>query len=193
MEAVNTPISEVTKPVGTGGFLNPDKIVMEFGIKEGMNISDFGCGAGYFTILVAKKTGKDGIVHAFDVQNSPLDSVMARAREEDLDNIETVRANLEILGSTGLSDQSQDIVLLANILFQSQKKSEIIKEALRVLKEDGKAVIIDWKKNAGSFGPPDSLRTNKEDMKSLTEKAGGIFIRDINAGTFHYGMIFTRK
>ena len=191
--------SVLPTPKGTGGFMNPEKIVTEFGIQEGMMIADFGSGAGYFTILLAQRVGKDGKVFALDIQESALDNVRVKAKAVGLDNVETIRSNLEVLGSSGLADNSQDIVLLANILFQSEQKAEIIKESFRVLKSGGSLVVIDWKRAAGAmpdgrqgFGPPDNLRTDEIAMRSLVLGEGLIFENDIDAGKFHYGMKFKK-
>ncbi len=181
---------------GTGGFMNPDVIAMEFGLSPGMKVADFGSGAGYFTILMAKLVGKSGMVTALDVMATALESVRVKAKAAGLENILTTRANLEVLGSSGLSAESQDMVLLANILFQSNKKDLIFKEALRVLKKGGKLVVIDWKKGSlsgqGGFGPPEDLRTDPKSMKSIAAKEGLNFEKDIDAGSFHYGMAFRK-
>lgn len=191
-EVTNIPMSGVGSNLGTGGFLNPDLIINEFGLREGMSVADFGSGAGYFTILMGQRVGGEGKVCALDIMESALDSVREKAKALGIENIETIRTNLEVLGSSGLSDQSQDVVLLANILFQSEKKSEIIREARRVLMSGGSLIIIDWKKDAGSFGPPDNLRTDETAMHSLAIAEGLTFERDFNAGQFHYGMLFRK-
>ena len=123
-------------PFSSEGFLNPDIIVGEFGISPGMNIADFGCGAGHIGILVAQRVGKDGHVLALDIMEDKLDSFKAQAKAVGLENIETKRANLEIVGNTGANDESQDMVILINILFQSNKKQDILKEAKREVLED---------------------------------------------------------
>lgn len=179
--------------VSSEGFLNPDAVAGEFGITPGMKVADFGCGAGHLGILAAQRTGKGGMVIALDIMEDKLDSIRARAKAAGLENIETRRANLEVLGSTGISDGTQDLVLLVNILFQSQKKAGILKEAKRVLRSGGSVVVVDWKKNTGGFGPPDHLRTTPEDMQALFEMEGFALVRGFNAGQFHYGLIFTNK
>lgn len=186
-------LSSLTQAPPAGGFLDPGKIISEFDIQEGMSVADFGCGTGYFTILLGQKVGKDGKVYALDVQEPPLDSVRAKAKAAGLENIETVRANLEVLGGSRLPDNSQDMVLLANILFQSTKKAEIISESARVMKAGGRLIIIDWKRNAGGFGPPDELRTEQTDMRALAPANIFSFQKDIDAGSFHYGMIFQKR
>ncbi|OGN03077.1 MAG: hypothetical protein A2651_03625 [Candidatus Yanofskybacteria bacterium RIFCSPHIGHO2_01_FULL_42_12] len=191
-QPASMPIISTGNHLGTGGFLNPDLIINEFGLREGMSVADFGSGAGYFTILVAERVGKEGRVYALDIMESALDSVRAKARAAGLENVEIIRTNLEVVGSSGLADQSQDVVLVANILFQSEKKSEIIREARRVLKDSGLLVIIDWKKDAGGFGPPDNLRTEEAAMRSLAVGGGLVFERNFDAGQFHFGMVFRK-
>lgn len=187
-----TPIVGTGDHLGTGGFLKPESLVNEFGLAPGMSVADFGSGAGYFTILMAERVGKEGRVYALDIMESALDSVREKAKAVGLENIELIRTNLEVVGSSGLADQSQDVVLLANILFQSDKKSEIVKEAKRVLKDTGSLIIIDWKKGAGGFGPPDNLRTDETAMRSLAVGEGLIFDRIFDAGQFHFGAIFKK-
>lgn len=172
--------------------MNPDKIAGEFGIKPGMMVADFGSGAGYFTILMAQKVGTDGKVVALDIQESALDNVRVKAKAAGLENVETIRSNLEVVGGSDLADSSQDMVLLANILFQSDLKAEIVKEAARVLKNGGFLVVIDWKRATGGFGPPDNLRTDEIAMRSLVISEGLVFENDIDAGQFHYGMKFKK-
>ncbi len=159
-----------------------------------MRIADFGCGAGHIGILAAQKTGKDGRMVAVDIMEDKLDSFRARAKAVGLENVETKRANLEVLGSTALADGSQDMVILVNILFQSTKKADILKESKRVLKPGGILALVEWKKGTpGGFGPPQELRTDPEVMQSLCEGEGFILTRPFNAGQFHYGLIFILK
>ena len=187
-----TPIVGSGNSLSTGGFLNPDMVINEFGLRPGMSVADFGSGAGYFTIIMAARVGKEGRVYALDIMESALDSVRAKARAVGLENIEMVRTNLEVVGSSGLADQSQDVVFLANILFQSEKKSEIMRESERVLKTEGFWIIIDWKKGAGGFGPPDNLRTDETAMRSLAVGEGFVFEKNFDAGQFHFGMMFRK-
>lgn len=182
-----------TRPVGTGGFLDPLSIVEQFGIKDGMKVADLGSGGGYFAIYMAERVGPSGKVYALDILEEKLDNLRARARSQGLENIETIRTNLEVLGSSSLSDNSQDLVLISNVLFQSQKQEDIIREGVRVLKSKSDFIIIDWNKGTGGFGPPDDLRPSQESIKAAAERQGLVFVRDLNAGQFHFGLIFNKK
>ena len=189
----------MAEQISPEGFLNPDAVVGEFGITSGMRIADFGCGAGHIGILVAQMAGKDSFVTALDIMEDKLESIKSRAKAVGLENLETKRANLEVLGNTGLGDETQDMVLLINILFQSNKKQDILKEAKRVLKPSGTVILVEWKKEVGGlpagrqgFGPPDALRTEAGAMQSIFISEGFVLVRPFNAGQFHYGMIFRK-
>ncbi len=170
--------------------MNPDKIVEELGIKSGITVADFGCGAGYFTIPFAQKVKNTGKVYAVDVLSSALESVAGRAKLNGLANIETVRANVEIVGGSKLQDKSVDLVMLANILFQCADHDSVMQESKRVLKKGGKIVILDWIPRKVFLGPKFEHSLSEEYVKKLCIKNGLKLIKNINAGTHHYGMIF---
>jgi len=173
--------------------MNPEAIVESFGLQSGMKVADFGSGSGYFTILMAKKVGDSGQVTAVDILESALETVRAKASVSGLKNLQTIRADLEVLGGSGLSDSSQDIVLLANILFQSVKKLDIINEAKRVLAPGGLLIVIDWKKGInGGVGPPENSKVDSAEMKISLENQGLRFVNNIDAGLFHFGFIYRK-
>lgn len=179
--------------IGSGGFMNPEVIAESFDLRPGMMVADFGSGAGYFTILMAKRVGESGLVTALDVMESALETVRAKASATGL-KIQTTRGDLEIWGGSALPDNSQNMVLLANILFQSFKKEQIIQEAKRVLSLGGLMVVIDWKKEVnGGLGPPAELKVDQRGLKTMLEKEGLVFVRGIDAGDFHFGFIFKKS
>lgn len=175
-----------------GGFLNLEGIVNALNVQEGMQIADFGCGSGHFAIALAKKTGKEGKLTALDIQEDALENVKVKASVAGLENIDAVRANLEVLGSTKLPDNSQNLVFAANVLFQSPKKQEIIKEAARILKSGGILFAVEWKKGKDGFGPPENLKLDEEELKAIISAEGLNFERSIDAGQYHFGLVFRK-
>jgi len=177
---------------GTGGFINPQKVIDQVGLKEKMIVADFGCGHGYFTLPVAKAVGSEGKVFAIDVLTDALEAVRSRAQLEGAANVETVRGNLEMLGGSGLPDGSMDLVLLHNVLFQSQEKPAIIKEAKRALKIGGTFILVDWRKDNASFGPQGGWRLSFDEARNMAQEEGFVFRQAFDAGEYHYGLIFIK-
>jgi len=179
---------EINK-IGSGGFMNPDKIVEELNIKSGMIVADFGCGAGYFTIPIAKKIKNSGKIYAIDVLNESLENVLSKAKLYDLLNVKTVRANIETIGGSKIDSASVDLVILANILFQCNDHNSVLTETKRILKDSGSIVIIDWIPRKVPLGPKYEHCLSEENIKKLSIKNGLKVIRKIDAGNQHYGMV----
>jgi len=173
-------------------FLNPKDVFDQVDIRPGMTVADFGCGAGFFSIELARRVGNDGKVWAFDVLVQALDSVRSAASLEGLQNIETRRVNLEKDGGSKLPDASVDFIILKDMLFQNKLKHVIIKEAHRILKQGGQMVVIEWMREAGVLGPHESLRIPKEDVKILLEETGFIVEKSVHPGGYHYGFLVRR-
>ena len=173
-------------------FIHPEKIIPLFQISEGMKIADLGCGAGFFTVLLAKAVGENGEVFAADVQKSSLESVKIKAQAEKISNIKTIWADLEIYGATKIAGDSLDMVLISDVLFQSQKKGAIIKEARRILSPSGKLAIIDWRPEALDIGPKGGYRLAKNDMAKIAEEEGFKLNNEFDTGDYHYGLMFNK-
>jgi len=171
------------------GFLNPEGILKSLNIfKPGMRVADLGCGAGYFSIPLAQLVTDQGQVYAVDVQQHALDLVAQRARQANITNIELIRANLEKVGSTGLPSGALDGALLATILFQSDKKQEILKESRRILQDGGFFVIIDW--DPQSPIGEGSYKVGKEEAVKLATETGFSFQQEFAVDSYHYGLLF---
>jgi len=176
---------------GTGGFINPEKILEQIVSRPDMLAADLGCGHGYFVIPLAKLLN-EGMVYACDVMEEALQAVRSKAQLENISNIETIRGNLENLGGSGLETSSMDLVILANILHQSQKKDAIIREAARIMKEEGELAIIDWRKEA-PLAPKEGWLFALEEAVNLAEAEGFKLSRELEISDGqHFGLVFRR-
>jgi len=172
------------------GLASPETILEQLSISDKAQIADFGCGNGYFSVPLAK-IAKQGKVYAIDVVKETLEAVKSKAILEGISNIEPVHCNLEILGCLKLADGSIDFVLTRNILFQSQKKEEIIREAKRVLKSSGQLVLIEWI-GGSSLAPKEGWFISQEEAQQLTKNEGFTFEKEIKIDNQHYGLVFKK-
>lgn len=178
---------------GGNELLDPAAIFARLGLKTGSKVADLGCGgAGHFIVPAARIVGEHRIAYAVDILKSALRSVTSKARLEGINNIRPVWSNLEIIGATKIKEGSLDFALLINILFQSKNRDNIIHEAYRLLKKEGKLLVIDWNQNLASFGPPPEDRVLPEEVKKNAKKAKFELIDAFEAGTYHYGLIFQK-
>ncbi len=170
-------------------FLNPDKVVRLLPLKEGMTVADFGCGSGYFSIAIAKVIQPSGKVIALDIWKQALESLNFRARTANLSHVVTTQwANLEKERGSHLTNDSCDLVLISNILFEVDNKNAIIAEAHRILKPEGILVLIEWEKD--KLPSKEFLHSlSKDDALILLEKYGFKLERELALGATHYGFI----
>jgi ubiquinone/menaquinone biosynthesis C-methylase UbiE len=107
-----------------------------------------------------------------------------------ISNIETRWANLE--KTSTLDDESCDFVLIANILFQIEKKHwpKIINEIKRILKSDGQVLFVDWQVDS-PLGPPKGQRVAQDKFIEIVGK-NLQFFRDFNLGDTHWGIVFKK-
>lgn len=184
---------EIASPVSTGTqFFDPRRVINQLEIYPGMKVAHFGCGVGYFTFPIAERVGETGIVWALDILEHKIELMQSNIRTRGLQNIKVKRANLEMISGSGLEDDSADWVIMVNMLYQNSKRSRIVGEAKRVIKEKGKILLIDWKSSNESFGPNISDRITREDLIKTVRKNGLGIAKELEIGALYFGMILTK-
>jgi len=170
-------------------FINPRQILSEhLELKKNMLAADFGCGSGEWVVALARML-ENGKVYAIDLLEAPLSAVRSKARVNNLQNIEIVKSDIEKTISRLLAN-SLDLVLMSNLLFQSNDKKAIFREAGRVLKTGGKILAIDWDKDS-RIGP--GQKTSVPDIKQAALETGFSLMEEFKSGSFHFGLIFIKK
>lgn len=174
-------------------FIEPERVVSYFELQKGDYVAEFGAGHGYFTIPMARAVGGEGKVFAIDVQKGVLEIIRSRSRLENLSNIELIWADLELSGGSKLKNDSVEFVLVANILFQAENKSMLLKEAHRIMRPEGRLAIIEWDESVTPFGPPPHLRMRKDAVLDAARQVGFELDHEFEAGSHHYGLLFIKK
>jgi len=173
-------------------FSDPKKNIAQFGLQLGEVVADFGVGSGAYVLSALEYIGTSGKIYAIDVQRNLLSKVKNMAREKGLSNVEVLWGDIDELHGTKLSDESVSSVIMSNILFQLENKKGAVNEAFRVLKKDGKVLLVDWSKSYEGLGPHKDAIVSSVDARTMFEKAGFVYVEDINTGDYHYGMIFKK-
>ncbi len=183
----------MNKVSGGNALVDVNLILTKAGVEDKMKVADLGCGSsGYFVFPPAKIVGRNGRVYAVDILKTVLENMKKRIRQERIENIETVWSNLEIFGATKIEAGSLDVGLLVNTLYQSHKRVEILRESIRMLKKGGRLAVVEWKNVSAPFGPPAEERVKMDSLKAAAGKLGLKFEEEFEAGSYHYGLIFTK-
>ena len=171
------------------GFINPIEVLGQLELNPTMKAADFGCGSGGWVLPLAKLLN-EGWVYAIDILEEPLSALSSKAQQQKLSNIETLRADIEASNGVKLGDQSCDLVLLTNILFQTEDKQKVLNEAKRIIKNNGKILVVDWK--PGSTLGPKEGRVSLEEITKLAEPLNLKIAKEFSAGQYHWGLILEK-
>jgi ubiquinone/menaquinone biosynthesis C-methylase UbiE len=173
-------------------FSDPAKNIDQLGLQEGVSVADLGSGSGFYALAAATAVGSSGRVYAIDVQQELLTRLKNQAHNAKLHNIEVVHGDIERLNGTRLREQSVEVVIVANVLFQLDHKEGLVDEVLRILKPGGRILIVDWAESFGGMGPQAEMVFTQQAARELFEKKGFSFVTGIVAGDHHYGLIFRK-
>lgn len=171
-------------------FTDPKKNLKQLGLRETMIVADLGAGNGFYSIEAAKMV-PFGKVYAIEIVKDFLNAIRNKAKELKLNNLECIWGDVEAIDGTHLKDGIVDMVIASNIFSQVENKIKFINEIKRILKPQGKVLLIDW---STSFPQNSSLnkKVSREEVREFFEKKGFIFKKEIDAEESHYGIIFER-
>jgi len=162
------------------------------GLSEGMKVGDFGAGSGHYSRAAAAIVGHSGRVYAVDVQEDILKHIKLNTHDHHKSIIETVWGDIEKLGGSHLRDMSLDAVILANTFFQVEHREGLVAEIKRVLKPDGKLMVVDWAGSYGGIGPTQEHVVTEKEAEAFFSGAGFKKEKAFRSGAHHYGIIFTQ-
>lgn len=171
-------------------FIRPRELWQSLGLRANQTVVHLGAGAGFYIIPAAAMLGPKGKAIGVDILPDMLAEITSKAAREHLENVQTIRANLENTPGTPLPDQSADWVLVANILHQANPE-KILAEAARLCAPQGHVVIIEWDTAASPFGPPTSARIGRDQAEAIAGQHGLKVTKTLQPSPYHYGLVLS--
>lgn len=170
-------------------YLIPDVIWGKAALVNPKVLIDIGAGTGFFALLFSKKITK-GKVYACDISDKML------AWMED--NLPTESRGIVIPvkmeeSSVPLPDDLADLVYMINLHHELEKPLKILEESRRLLKNGGKLMIIDWKKEETPEGPPLEIRVAEVTIESQMRKSGFSNINKYVDLPYHHFLVGEKK
>jgi ubiquinone/menaquinone biosynthesis C-methylase UbiE len=170
-------------------FSDPLKILGQVHIDPGMIVADFGSGSGHYSLALSNIVGTSGKVFSFDIQKDLLGKLKTDVEQKNIENIHYVWSDLDEPNSTSLKENSVDRIIISNLLFQVEDRKAVIREAKRILKDNGKVLVVDWSESFSGLGPQESEIIKREVCEKIFTEEGFSVEKSIDAGEYHYGFI----
>lgn len=169
-------------------WLPPAEIVEVADFRPGMTVADIGAGTGCFAIPIARAVAPTGKVYAVDLQPEMLELLAEKLAAPDApSNIAPVSASAS---RTRLPDASCDVVFLANLWHELDDRAGALREFARILKPEGRLVLIDWRHDAvRPPGPPAEHRVPMLEAIRMLEFDGWELYRFSGAGAYSYILV----
>lgn len=168
-------------------FLFPKKVVASLPLVPGETVLDYGCGIGFWTMPLAKKVGSKGSVIAADVDIDRLAFLKRKAENSGISNIRTVTE--KSLEGSSVTKQKLDMIFLSNILSEINAHENLLQELSANADHGTKLVVIEWNQES-IMGPDYDKRLIEDTVIFIAAKAGFKFVKLLEVGTYHYGLIF---
>jgi len=172
---------------------DPELVFSELKLKEGDSFLDIGCGTGDYSVYASRIVRDSGVVYALDIQKELINNLRKKADVKGLKNIKAMVS--DIASPLPIEDNSIDVCFISTVLHSvdlNEHGKRLFSEIRRVLKPNGRLVIIECKKEDLSRGPPLHMRISSEELENLVTKHSFEKINLIDLG-FNYMVQFGVK
>lgn len=166
--------------------LPPHETLLSLGLQKGDFVADVGSGIGYFTLPAAEIVGESGMVFALDISPEMINELEGKLEAGKTTNVKTVITQENELQ---VDSGSISYAFICTVLHETDDKKIFLQEVRRILKDTGKVVIVEWKKEATDYGPPLNHRLALEDVSDLVVTIGFRNVQHQEIGQYFYAVI----
>ena len=152
-------------------WLHPQQVLDALHLRPGLKVVDFGSGPGYFTLPVAERVGSSGTVFALDAEQAMLEALQQRATAAAVSNIFAI---LNDARNIPLPDAIADRALLSLVLHEMPDRSLLLSEVSRLLRPQGRLVVVEWQPWQTEHGPSPGERLAPETLADELQGHGFI-------------------
>jgi len=121
----------------------PAKLLKALELKEGMVVADVGAGSGYHSFRMAPLVGKKGKVLAVDIQPQMLKLIEARAKKENVANVEAVKSTAD---DPKLPTAGVDLIILVDVYHELEFPYEMTQKMVAALKPGGRLAFVEFRR-----------------------------------------------
>jgi ubiquinone/menaquinone biosynthesis C-methylase UbiE len=184
------------KPVAAGkssfDLIDATELFSRIPLTPGIEVLDVACGAGRYSMEMAKLLDQRGMVHAVDMWDEGIELLKESVRQQGIRNIKPVRA--DITKRLPLDDGSIDLCLMATILHDLPPAGQdaALEEMGRILRPSGTLAVIEFKKIDRGPGPPVAIRMSATEVEEKICAQGFRKTYGGDVGEFNYLLLFEK-
>lgn len=169
--------------------LNISGNLKTLGFSNNMTLADIGSGTGILVFEASKYN--DSKIYSVEMSDVMIDIQKDRMEEGNIKNIDIIKQDVDE-NKILIDDKTCDVVSMVTVLHEIDNKDNIVKEISRILKPNGKFLVIELHKKKTDFGPPVEERLSIEEIESISTKVGLNTVKKTTLGPNFYSIILQK-
>ncbi len=164
-------------------------VLKELDLRPGDVVVDIGAGDGWWTERMAKSVGKQGVVHAAEVDQKKVDGMRKKYA-----GVPQIKPYLCKTDSAGLPENSCDFIFLSKTYHHLDEDGRVdyLRGLCKVAKTTGRLCVIEKYPEISSRQKAHATTLSR--LVREAEQAGWILVRyELVTGTYHYLTIFVQQ
>ena len=186
----------------SANFLDSNEILDELNLKGNEVFMDAGCGDGYISIKAIKEYLPEGTVYAVDSYDVAIEELDEYKKENNIENLINILGDFT-KGIPDVEDGEIDVLFMLNVFHgfkDVETRDNVISELSRLINDDGRIAIMEFKPIKMQWGPPVDVRISHFELEEVFIKHGlkKVYLnvdigQDIPEGKSHYMIIFEKE
>jgi SAM-dependent methyltransferase len=164
-------------------------VLSKMGLKPGMTIGDVGCGNGFYTLAMAKAVGKEGVIHAVDIQPQMLRMLRTRTKKEKIDNVKPI---LGTIIDPKLPEDSCDLILCVDVYHEFSHPEHMLAAMRKALKKDGLLLLVEFRAEDPKVPIRPEHKMTKDQVFKELEANGFKFEKEFDKLPWQHMLFFSR-
>ncbi|MEQ8154672.1 MAG: class I SAM-dependent methyltransferase [Clostridiaceae bacterium] len=164
--------------------LNPMETLKRAGLNEKMTVCDIGAGTGVFAFPAAEIT--DNTVYALDISDGMIELLERRKTERGIENLQIRKV---VSSDLPVENNAVDLIIMVTVLHEIEDKVSLFAEIRRILRAEGKMMVIEFHKKETPMGPPVDHRISEDSVEEILEKEGFDIEDKVLLGENFYGIV----
>lgn len=172
--------------------LDVKAILEALDIAPGSRVADLAAGrTGHFVVPLSRLVGSEGRVYGVDVLPDVVAALEGHRTHHGLTQLQPIWGNIERHRGIAIEDESLDLALLINALGSMKEREMAARETARLMKPQGRIVVIDWLASAKHPLAKLVRSVPAEHVDAIFDHIGCQKCGEFKPSAWHYGRIYS--
>ena len=165
-------------------------LLQSLDLKAGQTVCDMGCGNGFYTLELARRVGRDGLVYAVDIQPEMLRMLAETAGREGLTNIRPV---LGTAIDPRLPAAAIDLCLCVDVYHEFSHPEAMLARIRESLSADGRLALVEFRGEDPGVPIKPLHKMTKAQIRRELEPAGFQVVREFDRLPWQHVVFLTPR